>query len=63
MLLCSLCVGFGGRVVVAEVTSGFLTVICLNSREATQLFNLLNDHPTLMEDYPVLFGLVEGLAD
>ena len=47
----------------AEVTSGFLTVICLNSREATQLFNLLNDHPTLMEDYPVLFGLVEGLAD
>jgi hypothetical protein len=47
----------------AEVTSGFLTVVVLDSREATQLFDLLNDHPTLIEDYPVLVGLVEALAD
>tara|TARA_R110000765_G_scaffold88031_1_gene168449 strand:+ start:122 stop:271 length:150 start_codon:yes stop_codon:yes gene_type:complete len=46
----------------AEVTSGFLTVVVLDSREATQLFDLLNSHPTLDEDYPCLFELVEALS-
>jgi len=47
----------------AEVTSGFLTVVCLDSREATQLFDLLNSHPTLNEDYPYLNSLVEAMGD
>ena len=48
----------------AEITSGTnLTVMVLDSREATQLFDLLNSHPTLNEDYPILFDLIDGLAE
>ena len=47
----------------AEVTSGKnLTVMVLDEDEATQLFDLLNSHPTLNEDHPGLLELAEALA-
>jgi len=47
----------------AEITSGKnLTVIVLNEEEAEQLQDLLNNHPTLMEDYPALWPLDLGLG-
>jgi hypothetical protein len=46
----------------AEVTSGTLTVVVLDEEEAEQLQDLLNNHPTLMEDYPALVALDLGLG-
>jgi len=47
----------------SEITSGFnLTVMVLDNVEAIQLFDLLNSHPTLNEDYPILVGLIDGLT-
>ena len=47
----------------AEVTSGKnLTVVVLDESEAEQLQDLLNNHPTLMEDYPALWPLDLGLG-
>jgi len=45
----------------AEVTSGELTVIVLNSVEAEALADVLARHPTLSEDYPELEELAESL--
>ena len=46
----------------AEVTSGTLTVVVLNEEEGEQLQDLLNNHPTLMEDYPAIWSLDLGLG-
>jgi hypothetical protein len=46
----------------AEVTHTNLTVITLNEMEAKQLQYLLNNHPTLMEDYPAIWSLDLGLG-
>tara|TARA_Y100000310_G_scaffold313520_1_gene361967 strand:+ start:686 stop:835 length:150 start_codon:yes stop_codon:yes gene_type:complete len=47
----------------AEVTSGTnLTVIVLDEEEAEQLQDLLNTHPTLMEDHPAIWSLDLGLG-
>lgn len=48
--------------VMAEVTHTNLTVITLNEMEAKQLQYLLNNHPTLMEDYPAIWSLDLGLG-
>jgi hypothetical protein len=48
---------------VSEITSGTnLTVIVLDEEKAEQLNDLLNTHPTLMEDYPALVYLDLGLG-
>jgi hypothetical protein len=48
----------------SEITSGSnLTVMVLDDVEAIQLFDLLNSHPTLNEDYPILVGMIDGLTE
>ena len=38
------------------------TVVALDEMEAKQLQDLLNNHPTLMEDYPAIWSLDLGLG-
>ena len=46
----------------AEVTSGKLTAVILSSDEAEALGDLLHQHETLNEDFPVLDDLANALA-
>lgn len=46
----------------AEVTSGKLTAVILSSGEAEALGDLLHQHETLNEDFPVLDDLANALA-
>ena len=46
----------------AEVTSGRLTAVILSSGEAEALGDLMHQHETLNEDFPVLDDLANALA-
>ena len=46
----------------AEVTSGKLTAVILSSGEAEALGDLMHQHETLNEDFPVLDDLANALA-
>ena len=46
----------------AEVTSGKLTAVILSSGEAEALGDVLHQHETLNEDFPVLDDLANALA-
>lgn len=46
----------------AETTGAHTTVVALDEIETKQLQDLLNNHPTLMEDYPAISSLDLGLG-
>jgi len=51
-----------GRQVMSYVYNQEHVIVALNHDEAQQLQELLNNHPTLMEDYPAIWSLDLGVG-